>query len=149
MVALLLKKKKRSAESPSKTKHSSKPEGPSNTPPRNKGKKAEHTGDGENHKEEIIQSSSEGEEGSEHDEDPHAKKMQELEIRFKAIAHRGELQAVGVVRPYPVEWDDTPYPPKFKAPSLHTFDGKGSSNQHIYYFKSQTGNIVSNDAILV
>ena len=75
--------------------------------------------------------------------------MQELKTRLEAIAHRGKLQEVGVVRPYPVEWDDTPYPPKFKAPSLHTFDSKGSPNQHIYYFKSQTGNIVSNDAILV
>ena len=74
--------------------------------------------------------------------------MQELETRLEAIAHRGELQEVGEVRPYPVEWDDTPYPPKFKAPLLHTFDGKGSPNQHIY-FKSQTGNVVSNDAILV
>jgi len=52
----------------------------------------------------------------------------------------------GVVRPYPAEWDMTPYPPKFKAPTLRTFDGKGSPNQHIYYFKSKTGNIVSNDA---
>ena len=52
------------------------------------------------------------------------------------------------VRPYPVEWDAAPYPPRFKALTLHTFDGKGSPNQHIYYFKSQTGNVVSNDAIL-
>ena len=26
--------------------------------------------------------------------------------------------------------------------------GKGSMNQHIYYFKSQTGNVVSNNAIM-
>jgi len=41
-----------------------------------------------------------------------------------------------------------PYPPKFKALTLHTFDGKGWSNQNIYYFKSQTENVVSNDAIM-
>ena len=41
-----------------------------------------------------------------------------------------------------------PYPPKFKALTLHTFDGKGSTNQHIYYFKSQNRNVVSNDGIL-
>jgi len=40
------------------------------------------------------------------------------------------------------------YPPKFKAPTLQAFDGKGSPNQHIYYFKSHTENVVSNDAIL-
>jgi len=55
---------------------------------------------------------------------------------------------VGIVRPYAAEWDTTPYPPKFKASTLHTFDGKGSPNQHIYYFKSRTGNVISNDAIM-
>ena len=53
-----------------------------------------------------------------------------------------------MVWPYLVEWDLVPYPPKFKAPTLQAFDGKGSSNQHMYYFKSQTGNVVANDAIL-
>ena len=38
--------------------------------------------------------------------------------------------------------------PKFKAPTLHTFNGKRSPNQHIYYFKFQTGNVVSNNAIM-
>jgi len=41
-----------------------------------------------------------------------------------------------VVRPYLAEWDLIPYPPKFKAPTLQAFDGKGSQNQNIYYFKS-------------
>jgi len=58
------------------------------------------------------------------------------------------LQDVEIIWPYLAEWDTAPYPPKFKAPILHTFDGKGSSNQHIYYFKSQTGNVVSNDTIM-
>jgi len=53
-----------------------------------------------------------------------------------------------VIRSYPTEWDLVPYPHKFKAPTLQAFDGKGSPNQHIYYFKSQTGNVESNDAIL-
>jgi len=47
-----------------------------------------------------------------------------------------------------VEWDITPYPPRFKAPTLHTSDGIGSPNQHVYYFKSQSGNVVSNDTIM-
>jgi len=34
------------------------------------------------------------------------------------------------------------------CPILQAFDGKGSPNQHIYYFKSQTGNVVDYDAIL-
>jgi len=41
--------------------------------------------------------------------------------------------------------DRVPYPPKFKVPA---FNGEGSPTQHIHYFKSQTGNVVSNDAIL-
>ena len=44
--------------------------------------------------------------------------------------------------------DSVPYPPKFKPPTLHTYDGKSSPNQHIYYFWSQTGNVIDNDAIM-
>jgi len=28
-----------------------------------------------------------------------------------------------MTRPYPLEWDLVPYPPKFKSPTLHTYDG--------------------------
>jgi len=31
---------------------------------------------------------------------------------------------------------------------LHTYDDKGSPNQHIYYFRSQTGNVIDNNAIM-
>ena len=41
-----------------------------------------------------------------------------------------------------------PYLPKFKPPTLHTYDGRSSPNQHIYYFRSQTGNVIGNDAIM-
>jgi len=41
-----------------------------------------------------------------------------------------------------------PYPPNFKLPTLHMYDGKSSPNQHIYYFRSQTGNVIDNDAIM-
>jgi len=54
-----------------------------------------------------------------------------------------------VVWSYLAEGDLVPYPLKFKALTLQAFDGKGSPNQHIYYFKSQIGNVVANDAILV
>ena len=74
--------------------------------------------------------------------------MTKLEQRLEALTNRKGLQEAGVVRPYPAEWDLVLYPPKFKAPTLQVFDGKGSPNQHIYYFKSQTGNVVANDAIL-
>ena len=53
-----------------------------------------------------------------------------------------------MIRPYPAEWDLISYPPKFKTLTLQAFDGKGSPNQHIYYFKTQTENVVANDAIL-
>ena len=96
----------------------------------------------------IPKSSSEEEENSEKEVDSHIKRMNELENHLEAIMHRGNLQEVVVVRPYLVEWDSAPYPPRFKAPTLQTFDDKGSRNQHIYYFKSQTGNVASNDAIL-
>ena len=53
-----------------------------------------------------------------------------------------------MIRLYPLEWDSVPYSPKFKPPMLHTYDGKSSPNQHIYYFRSQTGNVINNDAIM-
>ena len=74
--------------------------------------------------------------------------MSKLEQRLEALENRGGLQDVGIIRPYPVEWDTAPYLLNFKAPTLYTFGGKGSSNQQIYYFKSQTWNVVSNDAIM-
>ena len=74
--------------------------------------------------------------------------MSKLEECLEALANRDGLQDVGIVRTYLAEWDLAPYPPKFKAPTFHTFNGKGSSNQHIYYIKSQTGNVVWNDAIM-
>lgn len=40
------------------------------------------------------------------------------------------------------------YPSKFKVPTLQTFNGTRSLNQHIYYFRSQIDNVVSNDATL-
>ena len=68
--------------------------------------------------------------------------------RLWSELNRKGLQEAEVVRPYPTEWDLFPYPPKFKALTLQAFDGKGSPNQHIYYFKSPTGNVVSNDPIM-
>ena len=53
-----------------------------------------------------------------------------------------------MTRPYPLEWDSVPYPLKFKLPTLYTYDGKSSPNQHIYYFRSQTSNVIDNDAIM-
>jgi len=53
-----------------------------------------------------------------------------------------------MTRPYLLEWDSVLYPLKFKPPMLHTYVGKSSPNQHIYYFRSQTGNIIDNDAIM-
>ena len=50
--------------------------------------------------------------------------------------------------PYILKWDSVAYPPKFKPSTLHTYDVKSSPNQHIYYFWSQTGNVIDNDAIM-
>ena len=47
-----------------------------------------------------------------------------------------------------MESDSVPYPLKFKPPTLYTYDGKSSPNLHIYYFRSQTGNVIDNDAVM-
>ena len=95
-----------------------------------------------------LDSSSDNEKEMEKELYPQSTKVDELEARLNAMANRSELREEGVIRPYPAEWDTAPYPPKFKAPTLQPFDGTGSPNQHIYYFKSQTGDVVANDAIL-
>ena len=74
--------------------------------------------------------------------------MNKLEKHLEALTNQKGLQEAGVVRSYPAEWDLVPYPLKFKALTLQAFDGKRSLNQHIYYFKFQTGNVVATDAIL-
>jgi len=78
----------------------------------------------------------------------HSKRMSKLEQRLEALTSQKGLQEAGVIRSYPAEWDLVFYPLKLKAPTLQVFDSKRSPNQHIYYFKSQTGNVVSNDIIL-
>ena len=106
-----------------------------------------HTKEEEQSNSESSKSPSE-EGGNSENGSTHSKRMNKLEQRLEALANRKGLQEAGVVRPYLVEWDLVPYPPKFKALTLQVFDGKESSNQHIYYFKSQKGNVVANDAIL-
>ena len=45
----------------------------------------------------------------------HSKRMSKLEQHLEVLASRKGLQKVGVVRPYPAEWDLIPHSPKFKA----------------------------------
>jgi len=74
--------------------------------------------------------------------------IKDIQAQIASLAQRNELKKVGMTRPYLLEWDSVPYPPKFKPPMLHTYNGKGSPNQHIYYFRSQIGNVIDNDAIM-
>jgi len=78
----------------------------------------------------------------------HAEVLKGIQAQIASLTQRDELKKVGAVRPYPLEWDSVPYPSKFKPLMLHTYDGKSSLNQHIYYFWSQTGNIIDNNAIM-
>ena len=49
-----------------------------------------------------------------------------IQAQVASLAQRVELKKVGAVRPYPLEWDSAPYPPNFKPPMLHSYDGKSS-----------------------
>ena len=57
------------------------------------------------------------------------KSLKASKLKFASLVQRDELKKVGAVRPYPLGWDSVPYPPKFKPPTLHTYDGKSSPNQ--------------------
>src|SRR5436853_1299792 len=74
-------------------------------------------------------------------------RMKRLEEQVAALKTTHVRQEAGATRPYPVEWDAVKYPSKFKVPKLNPFYGKGSAQQHIYYFQSQTGNLVGNDPV--
>ena len=73
-----------------------------------------------------------------------AEVLKGIQVQIASLTQRDELKKVGAVRPYPFEWDSVLYPPKFKPSTLHTYDDKSSPNQHIYYFRSQTSNIIDN-----
>ena len=70
-----------------------------------------------------------------------------IQAQITSLTQRDELKKVGAVRPYLLEWDSVPYSPKFKPPTLNTYDGKSSPKKHIYYFRSQTGNVIDNDTV--
>ena len=77
-----------------------------------------------------------------------AEVLKDIQAQIAFLTQRDELKKVGAVRPYPLEWDSVSYLSKFKPPTLHSYDGKRSPNQHIYYFRSQIGNVVGNIAIM-
>ena len=76
-----------------------------------------------------------------------AEVLKGIQAQIASLAQRDELNKAGMT-PYPLKWDSMPYSPKYKPPTLHTYNGKSSQNQHIYYFRSQTGNVIDNDAIM-
>ena len=71
-----------------------------------------------------------------------------IQAQIASLTQRDQLKKVGIRHPYLLEWDSASYPPKFKPPTAHTYDGKSSSNQHIYYFRSQTRNMIDNDVVM-
>src|SRR3954467_8674412 len=73
--------------------------------------------------------------------------MKRLEEQAAALKTTTIRQKAGTTRPYLVEWDAVKYPSKFKVLTLNTFDGKGFAQQHIYYFQSQTRNLIGNDPV--
>jgi len=71
-----------------------------------------------------------------------------IHAQIASLMQRDELKKVGMTRSSPLEWDSVPCPLKFKPPTLHTYDGKSSPNQYIYYFLSKTSNVIDNGAIM-
>jgi len=65
-----------------------------------------------------------------------AEVLKGIQVQIVSLAQRDELKKAGMACPYLLEWNSVPYPPKFKPPTLHTYDSKSSPNQHIYYFRS-------------
>jgi len=66
-----------------------------------------------------------------------AKIIKGIQAPVASLAQRDELKKTRAVCPYPLKWDSVSYQPKFKPPTLHSYDVKSLPNQHIYYFWSQ------------
>ena len=49
-----------------------------------------------------------------------------IQAQITSLTQRDELKKIGMMRPCPLEWDSVPCLPKFKPPTLHTYDGKSS-----------------------
>jgi len=116
MLSLLLenKKKKLKAKTPSKKSKGKQKKGESSSSTNTEDKEHSNSQPSKPPSKEEVNSKN----GS-----AHSKRMSKLEQRLEALVNRKGLQEVGVVRPYLVEWDLVPYPPKFKALTLQTFNG--------------------------
>ena len=68
-----------------------------------------------------------------------------IKAQIASLTQKDELKKAGMTRLYPLELDYVLYPLKFKPPMLHTYDRKSSPKWYIYYFRSQTGNVIDSD----
>jgi len=57
-----------------------------------------------------------------------AELLKGIQAQIATLAQRDELKKASIVHPYPLGWDSVAYPPKFKPPTLHTYDDKSSPN---------------------
>ena len=120
MLSQLLKdKKKPKVKTPSKKSKGKRKEGESSSSTYTKNKKHFNS--------ESPKSSSKKKDNSEN-ESSYSQRMNKLEQHLEALANWDGLQGIMIVWSSPTEWDMAPYPPKFKASTLHTFDGKRSPN---------------------
>jgi len=104
-----------------------------------------HHNEEENHNNNEPPKTEQSKEGSSID----AEVIKDIQAQIASLIQRDELKKVGMTYPYPLEWDSVSYLPKFKPFTLHTYDDKSSLNHHIYYFRSQTTNVIDNNAIMV
>ena len=47
-----------------------------------------------------------------------------IQAQIASLTQWDKLKKVGLIHPYPQEYDSIPYPPKFKPLKLHTYDDK-------------------------
>ncbi|XP_020245404.1 uncharacterized protein LOC109823536 [Asparagus officinalis] len=75
--------------------------------------------------------------------------MKELENKVNFLMSTQEVRRTGILCPYPRECDSIPYLTKFNLINFMLFDGKGSSTQHLIYFKSHLGVISENESLMI
>lgn len=76
------------------------------------------------------------------------KVLEDVQTKLDALTHKDTLQKVGIMHPYPSEWDLIPFLETYRALNINKYHRKGSPNQHLYHFHSLNGNAMDNDALM-
>lgn len=60
------------------------------------------------------------------------KVLEDIQTKLNALTHKETIQKVGIICPYPLEWDLIPFLDNYHALTIDKYYRKGSPNQRIF-----------------